>query len=147
MDHTIREILCKYSSATTAQMDMVKDKIINRLDKRASQPTKNQMKTQSVEELLNNSKMMSGKLFGALEDIKGNLSLSTQQQSLLSSYRSKILDLRTTAAHAKEATCQTTGQSMLKFKNVEYKRRDIDDICKTIVSHENNIQSILEGMN
>ena len=50
-------------------------------------------------------------------------------------------------AHAtKEAFCQTTGQSMLEFKDVEYKRRDIDNICKTIVNHENNIQSILDGM-
>jgi hypothetical protein len=46
----------------------------------------------------------------------------------------------------KEVTCDETGQSMLKFKNVEYKRSGIDDICKTIVNHEKNIQSILDGV-
>jgi len=146
MDHMIREILCKYSSANTAQMDEIKNKAIQLIGFR-NPAQKTSLESTPIEDLLNHKNMMSGKLFGVLEIIKSNLGLSSQQQGLLSSYRSKILDLRTTAAHAKEATCQATGQSMLKFKDVEYKRGDIDDICKTIVSHENNIQSILEGMN
>jgi len=147
MDHMIREILCKYSAASIAQQDEIKDKAVDLINSRASQPQKTRMKAQSVEDLLNHKKMMSGRLFSVFDAIKRNLGLTQQQQDLLSSYRSKVLDLRTTAAHAKEATCPTTGQSMLKFNNIEYKRRDIDELCKTIVSHENNIQSILEGIN
>ncbi|MCF6205073.1 MAG: hypothetical protein L3J59_15625 [Methylococcaceae bacterium] len=146
MDHMIREILYKYSATNTTQMDQVKNKAVHLINSRASQSSKDRLKRQSVEDLLNNKSMMSGKLFGTLEEIKSNLGLSRQQLDLLNSYRSAILDLRTTAAHAKEATCLTSGQSMLTFKNVEYKRGDIDDICKTIADHENNIQSILEGM-
>jgi len=146
MDHMIKEILCKYSTANAAQMDEIKNKAIDLINPRASQAIRTQMKTQSVEDLLNHKNMMSGKLFGVLGVIRDNLELTNQQQELLGLYRSKILDLRTTAAHAKEATCQITGQSMLAFKNIEYKRRDIDGLCKTIVSHENNIQSILDGM-
>jgi len=147
MDHKIREIICKYSLGNTVQMNTIKDKVVDLIKPNASQTQRNNLKNQSVEVLLNNKNMMSGKLFSVLEHIKNNLGLSTPQQDLLNSYRLQILDLRTTAAHAKEATCQTTGQSMLKFKRVEYKRGDIDDICTTIVSHENNIQSILNGMN
>jgi hypothetical protein len=147
MDHMIREILCKYSAVNTAQKDEIRNTSVDLINRQASQSQKNRMETQSVEVLLNNKNMMSGKLFSVLEAIKSNLGLSSQQLVLLNSYRSKILDLRTTAAHAKEATCQSTGESMLKFKNEEYKRSGIDDICKTIVSHENNIQSILTGMN
>ncbi|MFT6836264.1 MAG: hypothetical protein ACJA0H_002313 [Francisellaceae bacterium] len=146
MDHTIREILCKYSSVNTVQMTEIKNKAVDQIDSKASSTKKMQMKTQSVEELLNNKSMMSGRLFTVLEEIKSSLMLSSGQLNLLNVYRTKILDLRTTAAHAKEATCQTTGQSMLKFKNVTYKRCDIDHICKSIVDHENNIQSILDGM-
>jgi hypothetical protein len=146
MDHMIREILSKYSAVNTAQMDVVKDKVVDKINSKATQSQKSRMKAQSVENLLNHKSMMSGKLFGILDTIKSNLGLSATQQDLLSSYRTEILDLRTSAAHAKEATCQTTGQSMLEFKDVKYKRGDIDTICKTIVSHEKNIQSILDGM-
>ena len=145
MDHMIREILCKYSAASEAQMNEIKNKAVQ-LIRPQSQAQRTILENTPIEDLLNHKNMMSGRLFGILEQIKNSLGLSVLQRNLLSSYRSKILELRTTAAHAKEATCQTTGQSMLKFNNIEYKRHDIDDICKTIVSHENNIQSILEGM-
>ena len=146
MDHMIREILCKYNSVNAAQMNEIKNKAVQLIGyKNPAQKTT--LENSPIEDLLNHKKMMSGKLFSILGTIKSNLGLSDKQKELLSSYRSEILDLRTTAAHAKEATCQDTGQSMLKFKNVEYKRGGIDGICKTIVSHENNIQSILEEMN
>jgi CheY-like chemotaxis protein len=145
MDHMIREILCKYSAANIAQMDEIKNKAVQLIGHR-NQAQKTTLENTPIEDLLNHKNMMSGKLFGVLEVIKSKLGLSDPQKGLLNSYRIKILDLRTTAAHAKEATCQTTGQSMLKFKDEEYKRGDIDAICKTIVSHENNIQSILDGM-
>jgi hypothetical protein len=147
MDHMIREIICKYSQINTNNEDQVKNKAVNLiLNSNASSASINRNKLQGVEELLNNSKMMSGKLFSVLEEIKANLELVPAQSSLLDNYRTQVLDLRTSAAHAKEATCDETGQSMLKFKNVEYKRSGIDDICKTIVNHEKNIQSILDGI-
>ncbi len=145
MDHMIIEILCKYSAISAVHNDEVKNKTVELIAPRRI-PLQTRLKNNPIEELLKNKNMMSGKLFSVLEIIKGNLGLSQQQLSLLNTYRSKILDLRGSAAHAKEATCQTTGQSMLKFKNVEYKRNDIDELCRTIVSHEKNIQSILEGM-
>lgn len=146
MDHVIRDILCKYSAASEAHMGEIKNKVIQLM--RPCNPTeKTTLQNTAIEDLLNNKKVTSGTLFVALKKIKGRLGLSKEQKNFLSSYKEKILDLRNIAAHAKEATCQTTGQSMLKFEDVEYLRRDIDAICKTIVSHENNIQSILEGMN
>jgi hypothetical protein len=141
MDHMIREILCKHSEAGAAQLDSIKNKAIGLI-----QAKKNTLRHKSIEELLNNKNMMSGRLFSVFEEIKNNLGLSEPQQELLNVYRAKILDLRTTAAHAKEGTCAATGQSMLKHNQVEYKRCDIDDICKTIVDHENNISSILVNM-
>lgn len=146
IDHSFRDIIYKYSEANVGQLEEIKNKIVQLINPRATNQQKIQMKTQSVRELLSNKSMMSGKLFAVLEIIKNNLGLCRAQLDLLNVYRTQILDLRTSAAHAKEATCQTTGQSMLKHKDVEYKRSEIDQICKMIVDHENNIQSILDGM-
>ncbi|MGK0272831.1 MAG: hypothetical protein ACI88H_003507 [Cocleimonas sp.] len=145
MDHMIREILCKYSSVNTANMAEIKDKAVQ-LIRYKTPAEKTNLENTPIQDLLNHKKMMSGTLFIIFKKIINKLNLTGQQLTFLNSYQSKIIDLRTTAAHAKEATCQTSGQSMLKFKNVEYKRNDIDVICKTIVDHENNIQSILDGM-
>jgi hypothetical protein len=147
MDHMIIEIICKYGIAGAVQTDLVKDEAIDLISSRATAAQKARLRLLSIENLLTHKKMMSGRLFSILEIIKNNIGLSNNQKSLLSTYRTDILDLRTTAAHAKEATCQATGQSMLKFKNVEYKRCDIDNICKKIVEHENSIKSILDNLN
>jgi hypothetical protein len=145
MDHMIIEILCKYSSDSPENDKEIKRKAVKLIAPKR-QELQGRLERKPVEELLKDKNMMSGKLFSIFEMIKRKLGLSPQQLSLLGVYRPAILDLRTSAAHAKEATCETSGQSMLKFNEVEYKRRDIDGICKTIVSHENNIQSILGGM-
>lgn len=145
MDHMIRDILIKYSEVNTTQRNQIKNKAIQSLRPTNSQRTV--LERTTIEALLNHKKMMSGTLFIVFKEIINDLELTTPQTALLNSYQSKIIDLRSTAAHAKEATCMTTGQSMLTFKEVEYKRGDIDCICKTIVEHENNIQSILQSMN
>lgn len=147
MDHMIIEIICKYGITGTTETNLVKNKAIELINPRATAAQKANLVLRSIEDLLSHKNMMSGKLFSILELIKDNIELSNEQQSLLATYRIDILDLRTTAAHAKEATCQATGQSMLKFKNVEYKRCDIDNICKKIVEHENSIKSILDNLN
>lgn len=146
MDHMIREILYKYSEASASQSGEIKNSAIQKIRPRG-QVQRAAAESDSIRDLLCHKRMMSGSLFGILETIKNNLALTDHQQGLLSNYRSEILDLRTSAAHAKEETCNATGQSMLKFKDIEIKRGDIDDLCKTIVSHEKNIKSIYEGMN
>jgi hypothetical protein len=146
MDHMIREILYKYSAADKTQMGEVKNEAIKTISYNTTQQQKILMGAKSIEDLLNDKRMMSGKLFSIFEKIKGKLKLSQQQLILLRSYRKDILDLRSTAAHAKEATCMTTGQSMLQFKNLEYKRGNIDEICRKIVKHEKNIHSIQASM-
>jgi hypothetical protein len=142
MDHMIREIICKYAAISIANDTIVKNKAIELIG-----GNRGMLQRQNIAELLSNKKMMSGTTFAILEAVQNNLGLNTHQLSLLASYRSKILDLRTTAAHAKEATCESTGQSMLTFKNIEYKRDGIDELCKIIVSHEKNILSILNELN
>jgi hypothetical protein len=144
MDNMIVETLCKFSEADAAQKEAVKDKAVRLIDKRSTYWEN--LKLKSVEDLLQDKNMMSGRLFSILDDIKTDLGLSAEQLSILGVYRVEILDLRTSAAHAKEAVCSTTEQPMLQFKAKEYKRGDIDSICKIIVKHENNIQSILEAM-
>jgi hypothetical protein len=145
MDHMIREILCKYAAVNATQMEEVKNKAIQQIGFRDI-GQKSALENTPIEDLLNNKSMMSGKLFLVFKVIKSKLGLSNNQLKLLDNYKTMILDLRNTAAHAKEATCATTGQSMLKFKQVEYKRCGIDEICKTIVNHENNILSILDSI-
>jgi hypothetical protein len=146
MDHMIREIIIKYSAVDTTKLNEVKNKTVDLIKPKGNLEQKTNLKNKSVTELLNDKSMMSGRLFSVVEKIQNSLTLSDAQQTLLNTFRVEILDLRTTAAHAKEAICQTTGQSMLKFKNVEYKRGDIDSICKKIVEHENSILSILNSM-
>jgi hypothetical protein len=147
MDNMIIDIICKYGTTGPTETSLVKNKAIELINPRATTPQKAHLMLKSIEDLLSHKNMMSGRLFSILELIKDNIGLSDNQINLLSTYRTDILDLRTTAAHAKEATCQATGQSMLQFKNVEYKRCDIDNICKKIVEHENSIKSILDNLN
>ena len=142
MDHIIRTIICSYSATDANKETQIKTEAIRLIAPRR-QHERLALQNQSASELLENKTMMSGRLFGLLDMIKGNLILNQEQLSTLSTYRRDILDLRTTASHAVEATCQTTKQSMLTFKEVNYKRGDIDNICKKIVSHEKNMKSIL----
>lgn len=145
IDHMMVDILCKYTHSGTEQEQEIKDETIQLIGPR--NPTaKARLQSEEIVVLLRHKKIMSRKLFGILDKVKSKLNLSSEQLTLLDCYQTDIIDLRNIAAHAKEATCESTGQSMLKFNEVEYKRNDIDDICKTIVSHENNIQSILGGM-
>lgn len=148
MDNMIVSILCKFAATSVARKNGIKEKAAKLIDKRAitSATRLATLKRRTVEELLRDKNMMSGKLFSILFDFKNDLGLSRPQLDLLGKFRAEILDLRTSAAHAKETICPTTGQAMLKFKSNEYKRSDIEAICKTIVAHENNIQSILGGM-
>lgn len=147
MDHMIREVLCKYyiGEEDEVKKAKIKNEVVRVIGSRNG-IDKTRLENMSFENNLDHKNMMSGRLFSVFEFIKVELGLSRQQLELLGLYRSQILDLRTSAAHAKEAVCKTTGHSMLKFKNNEYKRSDIDDICKKIVNHENNIQSILVGL-
>ena len=146
MDNMIVDILCRYSASNTGQEDVVKTKAANLIKVRATPTQIQALKRNSVEDLLRRKQMMSGKLFSILFDIRNNLGLTQAQLNLLGTYRSEILDLRTSAAHAKETVCPTTGQAMLEFKSKRYMRGDIDGICKVIVTHENNIQSILQTL-
>jgi hypothetical protein len=145
MDQMIVDIICKYGATNTIKEQEIKNKVVQLIRPR-NNTAKTRLQAESIRELLTHKAMMSGNLFTVLELIKGKLGLAPEQLELLDLYRLKVLQLRNSAAHAKEGTCQTTGQSMLKFKDVEYKRDGIDIICKTIVSHENNIQSILDGI-
>lgn len=144
MDNMIVDILGKYADRGANQQKEIKDKAAILIDRNAKASRLTTLKKQTVEELLLNKNMMSGKLFSILYDIKTKLGLSSPQLKLLDKYRNEIMELRTPAAHARETVCPRTDQAMLKFKLVEYKRGDIDDICKTIVKHENNIQEILD---
>ncbi|NOR68619.1 MAG: hypothetical protein GQ532_02795 [Methylomarinum sp.] len=146
MDHVIKQIIGKYSAINTNNKELVKNEAI-RLIKPYNNSARTRLKRLQVHDLLNQKRMMSNNLFKVLDKIKSDLNLSPQQNSILARYLQEIIYLRNTAAHAKEATCGTTGQSMLKNGQDKYRRSDIDRICKTIVSHENNIQSILEDMN
>ena len=148
IDNMIVEILSKYSVKGVTEENEVKNIAINQIAKHVPSSVKARMRTRSVEVLLQDKAMMSGKLFTVLYQIKNKMSLSSAQLLLLDKYRSDILELRTSAAHAKEGVCSTTNQSMLENKNDGslYKKSDIDQICHTIVEHENNIRSILSGM-
>ena len=66
MDHMIREILCKYSTANAAQMDEIKNKATVLVTPKSSQAQKTQMKMQSVEELTKHKQMINGNLIGRL---------------------------------------------------------------------------------
>jgi hypothetical protein len=146
MDNMIVDILCKYADVDAAQNEQIKDKAA-RLITRTQVPSRiAALKRKSVKDLLTDKNMMSGKLLGVLEHIQNSLGLSNIQLDLVTKYRSDILDLRTSAAHSKETMCSNTSQAMLQFKSKEYRRSDIDDICKMIVIHERNIKSILDSM-
>jgi hypothetical protein len=151
MDHMIIEIICKYSAYSVAKKQKINAKITelihpNNKPSPEIKRIRSRLAKSPTEALLRHKSMMSGKLFSVLQSIDGELGLSPVKLTLLKAYRIDILKLRITAAHSKEATCQASGQSMLTFKNTEYKRRDIDAICKKIVEHENNISSILQEM-
>jgi hypothetical protein len=149
MDDMIVDILFShYSSTTVAIRDSFINKVVNFAEPRASLAEKNILKRSGIKSILSHRRIMSGSLFIYLKDIKNNMGLPAAQVRMLDDYRVDILDLRTSAAHAKEGVCVQTGQSMLENDNTgaQYKKSDIGDICKKIVAHENNIKSILSGM-
>lgn len=147
MDDMIVDILFSHYSSTT---DIIRntfiDKVVNYAERTSNAIIKNDLKNSGIKNILRHKKIMSGSLFIYLSDIKNNLGLSQTQIETLNSYQQEILDLRTSAAHAKEGVCAISGHSMLENSNTgaKYKKSDIEDICKKIAKHENNIESILK---
>lgn len=147
MDDMIVGILTSYylSKNSVIRNDFI-SKVANYAGRNASE--KSTLINSAITDLLRHKKIMSGTLFIYLKDIRNDIGLSDEQLSLIDKYQAEILDLRTSAAHAKEDKCKKTGQSMLRNNNTqaEYKKSDINDICKHIVAHENNIKLILSSM-
>ena len=151
MDHMIVEILIEYyANSSAAIRNAFIDKMATYITKGGNNTTRTARKRalirKPIEDLLTHKKITSGTLFWYLNEIKPSLNLSVTQSSLVDKYQAEILDLRNSAAHAKEVICQTTNQAMLEFNTTQYRRSDIDDICTTIVAHEANIKSILDAM-
>jgi hypothetical protein len=146
MDDMIIDILSSHYSNSGPIRDDFIDNVTSYAARNEAE--KRRLKGSAIKDLLRHKKIMSGSLFMYLNSIKNNIGLSADQLSTLNNYQTEIMNLRTSAAHAKEGVCQQTGQSMLENSNTrnQYKKSDIGNICKTIVSHENNIKSILNGM-
>lgn len=152
IDHVIVDILNEYySNVAPDDKDAFCNKVagfitrnINSAARKAAE--KAELLAQDLEVLLQHKKIMSGSLFIYVEEIKDKLDLDAWSTSLFESYRGDILELRNTAAHAKEAVCDDTGQAMLLNGDTLIKHGEIDEICKKIVAHERNFQNILEGL-
>ncbi|MEO9517346.1 MAG: hypothetical protein ABJH45_06205 [Paracoccaceae bacterium] len=151
IDHLIIEILDDhYSNAgapqKTAFCEDVTSYIVSNRPRNLQTSEKASLLLLDLKELLKNKRITSGSLFRYVRDIRGDLNLDATSTSLFDSYWNDILELRNTAAHAKEAMCETTGQAMLKNGAISYRHQDIDGICKLIVAHELNFNSILQGL-
>jgi len=155
MDQLIIDILLSYYSKNagkkSAFVEEVASFIVSRIRKKTSAERtkiKKKLLADSIENLLDDVSITSGSLYKYLDDIKGDLGLNQQQTETLNKYQHEILDFRNSAAHTKETTCLNSGHAMLenRLKSVQYRKNDINTICKTIVLHEENIQSILDGM-
>lgn len=152
IDHVIIDILkAHYSNVPPADKDAFCNKIANFIVRNIRNATRQQAEKTALlaldlEELLQNKKITSGSLFGYVTDIKLDLKLDTPSTSLFDCYSDEILDLRNTAAHAKEVVCENTGQAMLQNGETSIKHSEIDEICQKIVAHERNFLCILQGL-
>lgn len=145
IDHMIEEILSHFANVDDTNEAIVRNRAIELIDKNANPQRLRALRRRSVPDLLKDKNMMSGKLFTLLFENRGSLKLASAQLSILGAYKNEILKLRTSAAHSKETVCPKSSQAMLKFQSYEYRQEDINNICKTLVKHESNIRSILQG--
>lgn len=152
IDHLMIDILNEhYSNAGAARKSVFCDRVAtyivqNIRNAGRKQTEKAALLALDLEELLKNKKITSGSLFGYAKNIKSDLKLNATSTPLFDNYSEDILELRNTAAHAKEIVCDTTGQAMLQNGATSIKHGDIDGICKKIVAHEINFLSILQGL-
>lgn len=152
IDHVVIDILKEYYSNVApadkyAFCNRVADFIVRNIRNAArKQAEKTALLALDLEELLQNKKITSGSLFGYVASISGDLNLDAPSTSLFDRYSEEILELRNTAAHAKEIVCSDSGQAMLQNGGTSIKHGDIDGICVIVVAHERNFLSILQGI-
>lgn len=152
IDHVIIDILNEhYSKVPTAAKGAFCNKVADFIV-RNIRPAEQKIAAKAAllaldfEALLRNKKITSGSLFGYATGIKNDLKLDARSAALFDNYSYAILELRNSAAHAKEVVCDTTGQAMLQNGGTSIRHSEIDEICKKIVDHERNFIDILQGI-